>query len=335
MTFARRRWRLSAGGAVTAAPAVVTLVGLSWHHGRDGRAGAVPSELDRDSPPRDHRADDVPRDGRDHEQPTTCGGGEPRPARPLPPPARRPSRRSRPGCRSTTPRSSSGAAARTTSHPQRTTILRAGPGWPVCTAHRATGLLQARRSNGHRWRCSMQPAKGSDRIGSLVIDPGGPGRPDSPDAPTSPILKSIPRLNESFDIVGIDPRGVGASIPGNLLRVRRAKGRRPSSQLAGLHAHRHPGRGRRCERSNQGVRTGLSGQQRRQRRQSGKEFLPTVGTVTVAKDLDVLRAVLGDTNADLPRLFLRHEHRHPVCRTVPGKCAGVDPRRRYRPRREQ
>ena len=58
---------------------------------------------------------------------------------------------------------------------------------------------------------SRQVATGSDRLGSLLVNPGGPGASgrdliiDSVDFATSE------RLQSSYDIVGFDPRGVGAS----------------------------------------------------------------------------------------------------------------------------
>lgn len=49
------------------------------------------------------------------------------------------------------------------------------------------------------------------RIGSLLINPGGPG--GSGVDVLSGLLPGLSRLNERFDIVGFDPRGVGKSTP--------------------------------------------------------------------------------------------------------------------------
>lgn len=56
---------------------------------------------------------------------------------------------------------------------------------------------------------SRLPATGpAPRIGSVFVNPGGPGAPGV-DSPTF----ATPELRERFDIVGFDPRGVGASTP--------------------------------------------------------------------------------------------------------------------------
>src|SRR5688572_28330325 len=55
------------------------------------------------------------------------------------------------------------------------------------------------------------PATG-DRIGALFVNPGGPGASATDFAATLAFL--LPgEINEHFDIVGIDPRGVGGSTP--------------------------------------------------------------------------------------------------------------------------
>ena len=55
------------------------------------------------------------------------------------------------------------------------------------------------------------PARG-DRVGSLVVDPGGPGASGTEYAAAGSFVVSDAVL-ESFDLVGFDPRGVGASAP--------------------------------------------------------------------------------------------------------------------------
>ena len=49
-------------------------------------------------------------------------------------------------------------------------------------------------------------------IGSLIVNPGGPGAPGVPFA-GSFFFEASPEITERFDIVGFDPRGVGASTP--------------------------------------------------------------------------------------------------------------------------
>lgn len=55
-----------------------------------------------------------------------------------------------------------------------------------------------------------RPATGTDRIGSLFMNPGGPGGSGVDYVRASPL---DPTLNEYFDIVSWDPRGVGGSEP--------------------------------------------------------------------------------------------------------------------------
>ena len=53
------------------------------------------------------------------------------------------------------------------------------------------------------------PADG-ERIGSLVVNPGGPGAPGTSYAAAAGLVFRPPLL-DSFDIVGFDPRGTGVS----------------------------------------------------------------------------------------------------------------------------
>ena len=52
------------------------------------------------------------------------------------------------------------------------------------------------------------PASG-DRIGALFVNPGGPGGTATDFAPY--VAQSLPEVAERFDIVGVNPRGTGAS----------------------------------------------------------------------------------------------------------------------------
>ena len=133
------------------------------------------------------------------------------------------------------------------------------------------------------------------RLGSLVINPGGPGDSGINDLPTE-LRVLTPDVVAAFDIVSFDPRGVERSSP-----VRCTSTSSPHStgtavgplsdpvpqtlaaQQALLAADRAYGQA--CQN--------VSG-----------DLLPFVGTVDVARDLDRIRAALGDTQLS----FLGHSY---------------------------
>ncbi|MDJ0385521.1 alpha/beta hydrolase [Streptomyces sp. G-G2] len=115
------------------------------------------------------------------------------------------------------------------------------------------------------------PANGRKRLGSLLLNFGGPGGPGIESLAADP--KSFADLGESYDLVAFDPRGVGHSEPvscGGALDTDLGAGPGPAAQLAALRAVV-----KRCEEHSGPV-------------------LPYIGTVHVARDMDVMRQVLGD-----------------------------------------
>jgi pimeloyl-ACP methyl ester carboxylesterase len=119
------------------------------------------------------------------------------------------------------------------------------------------------------------------RVGSLVLNPGGPGGSGVDYARGAG--KSLPPVVRShFDIVGFDPRGIGQSRPA----IRCVS----SAQLDEFVAQDPvPHDGAQKQALLDESRTFANGCAAR----SG-ELLAHVGTVDVARDLDVLRAALGD-----------------------------------------
>ncbi|MEA5452565.1 alpha/beta hydrolase [Leptolyngbya sp. CCNP1308] len=126
------------------------------------------------------------------------------------------------------------------------------------------------------------PARGEpgSRIGSILTNPGGPGLPGMAHAITVADAAADSPVTERFDLIGFDPRGVGASTP---------------TLDCFTDAELEPGV----------TNTGLWGQnytkeQTRQlyeqcaERSGGADVLAHVGTRDVVRDVDVLRAVLGD-----------------------------------------
>jgi pimeloyl-ACP methyl ester carboxylesterase len=147
----------------------------------------------------------------------------------------------------------------------------------------------------------------ADRIGSVVFNPGGPGGSgmdtvayfaappaDSsgaePDPTAVATAKSIATLNASFDLVGFDPRGVGASLP----TVQCQTGAERDASRAQVPRSRNQADVDAANAAQQKIaelcvqRTGVD------EGIDGKAFLANIGTRDVARDLDVLRAALGD-----------------------------------------
>lgn len=124
------------------------------------------------------------------------------------------------------------------------------------------------------------PATGERKLGSLVVNPGGPGVSGVQYAAQAESFFS-PALRENFDIVGFDPRGVGRSNPVDCLSDQRldefvASDPDPDSPAEVRDAQamlREFGQG--CLE--------LSGALARR-----------VSTVEAARDIDILRAALGD-----------------------------------------
>lgn len=125
------------------------------------------------------------------------------------------------------------------------------------------------------------PATGR-RIGALLINPGGPGASAVDSVASSAAALSDSPIGQHFDLVGIDPRGVGHSTPA--LRCRTdaefdAYRREPLVDYspAGV-AH--------IETLYQQFAASCT-------EQMGNEFLANVGTATTARDMDVVRQALG------------------------------------------
>ncbi|KUI47073.1 hydrolase [Mycobacterium sp. GA-1199] len=121
-----------------------------------------------------------------------------------------------------------------------------------------------------------------DKIGSLIINPGGPG--ESGVEAAASLVSSLPEsVRERFDLVGFDPRGVANSTPAlwcnsdadnDRLRAEPQVDYSPEG-VADIEKETKDFVAR-CEDK------------------MGKEFLANVGTVNVAKDLDAMRQALGD-----------------------------------------
>lgn len=160
--------------------------------------------------------------------------------------------------------------------------------WSDCTngdrCARLTVPLDYRHPSGKVLRLAVLEVPAADqgaRIGSLVINPGGPGEPGTSYAAQGAQAFGQPLLDH-FDIVGFDPRGTGQSSPVDCLSdadLNRYLAEDPDpSTPAELAAFRA---------SQQRLATGCS-------RLSGA-LASHVSTVEAARDMDILRAALGDS----------------------------------------
>ncbi|MER5762014.1 alpha/beta hydrolase [Streptomyces sp. NPDC002082] len=118
-------------------------------------------------------------------------------------------------------------------------------------------------------------APGGKRLGSLVMNFGGPGAPGISTLAADP--NAFAELNKRYDLVAFDPRGVGRSAPITCGGGAPAGGAAPTGPAAELAALRAVAK--RCALDSGPV-------------------LPYVGTVSVARDMDLLRQALGEDKLD-------------------------------------
>jgi pimeloyl-ACP methyl ester carboxylesterase len=121
------------------------------------------------------------------------------------------------------------------------------------------------------------PARGDDPIGSLVVNPGGPGFPGIGYAAQLAETWADNPITERFDIVGFDPRGTGSTDPAFdcYTDAERDAGAGTASQLS------YPGVRPLAEACADSV--------------GGEDALAHFGTRDVARDMDVIRSVMGDS----------------------------------------
>jgi pimeloyl-ACP methyl ester carboxylesterase len=120
------------------------------------------------------------------------------------------------------------------------------------------------------------------KIGSLVVNPGGPGE-SGVEAAASMAPTLPPSVRERFDLVGFDPRGVANSTPAVWCNSDADNDRLRADPTV--------------EYTQEGVDHIEKENKEFVERcadKMGKEFLANSGTANVAKDLDAIRAGLGD-----------------------------------------
>ncbi|MDO9356285.1 MAG: alpha/beta hydrolase, partial [Solirubrobacteraceae bacterium] len=146
--------------------------------------------------------------------------------------------------------------------------------------------LDYRKPDGRTAQIAMLrvPAKGApvERIGSLLLNPGGPGFSGMSHAPLVATALGEHPIARRFDLIGFDPRGVAASTPALDCFT---DAEREADKLVNT--------------LNSGGKDYTEGETRELHRKcversGGAEVLAHVGTRDVVRDMDVLRAVLGD-----------------------------------------
>jgi pimeloyl-ACP methyl ester carboxylesterase len=161
--------------------------------------------------------------------------------------------------------------------------------WSACSGSadegdqcaRLTVPLDYRRPTGRTIDLALLkvPASGP-RVGALVVNPGGPGASGTSYAAARGTYFGDPLLAH-FDIVGFDPRGTGASAPVDCLSDAAM-----NHYLAGNPSPSTPAQVAAYRASQRGLVRGCS-------RRSGA-LAAHVSTVEAARDMDVLRAALGE-----------------------------------------
>jgi pimeloyl-ACP methyl ester carboxylesterase len=119
------------------------------------------------------------------------------------------------------------------------------------------------------------------RIGSLLVNPGGPGVSGVAYAQAADVITSA-AVRAGYDVVGFDPRGVGASEPLDCVTDAQLN----ESFDTGDSTPDTPAEVAELLAGSREYRDGCS--------ERSPDLLAHVGTQDVARDLDVVRAVLGD-----------------------------------------
>lgn len=152
-----------------------------------------------------------------------------------------------------------------------------------CT--RVTVPLDYARPDGPTAQVALlrQKAGGGPKIGSLFFDPGGPGASGTSFlASQAPTLSGTP-LGQRFDLIGFDPRGTGASTP----KIDCLNDRENDQERKEVYADPSPAGVAAAEANSKQYADRCA-------QRVGPQVLENMGTRDAAKDMDILRAAVGD-----------------------------------------
>ena len=127
-----------------------------------------------------------------------------------------------------------------------------------------------------------QKATGGPKIGSLFFDPGGPGASGTSYLANASATLPAP-LAQRFDLIGFDPRGTGASLP----KIDCLNDRENDEDRTKTFADPSPAGVAAAEADSKALADRCT-------QRVGADVLANMGTRDAAKDMDVLRAAVGD-----------------------------------------
>jgi pimeloyl-ACP methyl ester carboxylesterase len=127
----------------------------------------------------------------------------------------------------------------------------------------------------------LPAARPAERIGALVFNPGGPGASGVQYTLAARTAEFTQEIRDRFDIVGFDPRGVGDSVPAV---------RCDETGQAGGPFYATPATAAELAADESSTQNYVQACVR-----GAGALLPYLGTPSVARDMDVLRAALGQS----------------------------------------
>lgn len=161
--------------------------------------------------------------------------------------------------------------------------------WKKCGSSRCTWVkvpVDYTKPDGEtlRLRVKLTPATGDKPQGKLFLNPGGPGGSGIEYLPVF-VGEASDEVREAYDVIGFDPRGVGSSTPLECF----------SDKVLDKYTNLDPDPDDDAEIATARKATVALG---KACAKTGGELASHVSTLEAAKDIDVLRAVVGEKKLD-------------------------------------